>query len=71
MAAAKSKGGSKVAGTLGSDTAFIAKDITLEAMKVVKEGIQPTAENAAKLYGKLYKLILKQVRDGVIDERYD
>jgi hypothetical protein len=50
---------------------MIAKEITIASLEVVSEKIPATAENVGNVSGKLYKLILKHVREAIIDKKYD
>lgn len=49
---------------------MIAKEITLEAMKKVEFGGKLAEENLGNYCGRLYKIILKNVREAY-DKKYD
>ena len=49
----------------------IAKEITLKAMERVPSPGDPTPERVGERFGKLYKVILKHVREASIEEKYE
>ncbi|GAG47309.1 unnamed protein product [marine sediment metagenome] len=51
--------------------AIVAKEITLVAMEKLQMPGDRTAKVIGDLYGKLYKTILKHVKEAIIDEVYD
>lgn len=52
--------------------AIVAKEMTLAAMgKVVIAAGQANPEGVGENYGKLYKIILKHVREAIHDKKYD
>lgn len=48
--------------------AIVAKEITLASMEKVQMPGSRTPEVMGDLYGKLYKTILKHVKEAIIDE---
>jgi len=60
-------------GDVHEDARNAAKEITLGIMSA-KEMLLPeerTVENIGETYGKLYKILLKHVREAAIDKKYD
>ena len=56
----------------GQTMDVIAKEITLAAMPKVGFAVEEqTPEGVGDKFGKLYKLILKHVREAVLDKKYD
>lgn len=56
---------------LNEDPAVIAKEITLAVIPKSGMPADTTPKNIGDRFGKIYKVILKHIREAIVEEKYD